>query len=60
MNWKARVVSAVAVLTFNKVRRQRLGEFSPSLRWWWTPWTYKFGAGGWVFLSLRWLRRRWE
>lgn len=22
--------------------------------WWWTPWTYRFGHGGWVYLSARW------
>jgi hypothetical protein len=27
-----------------------------SLRWVWTPWTYRFGHGGWVFLSFGWLR----
>lgn len=26
-------------------------------RWFWTPLTYRFGHGGWVFLSLRWLWR---
>jgi hypothetical protein len=28
-------------------------------RWFWTPYTYSFGHGGWVCLRLRWLRRFW-
>lgn len=28
-----------------------------SWRWFWTPVTYRFGHGGWVFLSLAWLWR---
>lgn len=26
-------------------------------RWFWTPITYRFGHGGWVYLSLPWLWR---
>lgn len=52
---KARIVAFVGLLTFNRVRGHALKR--PSLRWWWTPWTYYFGAGGWVYLSRRWL---WE
>lgn len=28
-----------------------------NFRWWWTPWTYRFGHGGWVYLSIRWVWR---
>lgn len=26
-------------------------------RWFWTPATYRFGHGGWIYLSLPWLWR---
>lgn len=29
----------------------------PNYRWFWTPVTYRFGHGGWVYLSLAWLWR---
>ena len=25
--------------------------------WFWTRWTYRFGHGGWIYLSLPWLWR---
>ena len=31
-----------------------------SAGWYWTPWTYRFGHGGWVLLSLPWLCRFWR
>lgn len=28
-----------------------------NFRWWWSPWTKRFGHGGWVYLSFAWLWR---
>lgn len=48
------IVNTIEFLSFNKIRGQRPAQ---SLRWWWTPWTYRFHHGGWVCLSLSWFRR---
>lgn len=37
------------------VRFRRDGYGRVNRRWFWTPITYRFGHGGWVFLSFRWL-----
>jgi hypothetical protein len=42
------------------VRFQRPMYSAPNRRWLWTPLTYRFGHGGWVYLSLPWLRRFWN
>ena len=39
------------------IRFQRPMYGRPNYRWFWTPVTYRFGHGGWVFLSLAWLWR---
>lgn len=58
---KRRIVHLVSVLTGNRVRGQQFsGSGVPSLRWWWTPWTYRFGHGGWIFLNFRWSKRFWN
>src|ERR1700721_214062 len=57
--WRQHFANFVQVATRGRVRGQRFfdGLPCPSLRWWWTPWTYRFDHGGWVFLSLRWFWR---
>lgn len=37
------------------VRFQRDGYGVIHYRWCWTPITYRFGHGGWIYLSLPWL-----
>ena len=55
---KRYIVKLVETLSFYSIRGQHYyHKFSPSLRWWWTPWTYRFGYGGWVFLSTKWFMR---
>jgi hypothetical protein len=56
---RTQIVKLVEKLTFYKVRGQKYfwPQFQPSLRWWWTPWTYRFNHGGWIYLSIRWLWR---
>jgi hypothetical protein len=54
---KNKVVKIVKLLTFNKVRGQNLSNVEPDLKWWWTPWTYRFAHNGWVMLDIRWLWR---
>lgn len=39
------------------IRFRRVMYGPPDRRWVWTPWTYRFGHGGWMFLSLRWFWR---
>lgn len=39
------------------VRFRRPMYTQPDRRWFWTPLTYRFGHGGWVYLSLAWLWR---
>lgn len=39
------------------VRRLRDVNGKASRLWFWTPLTYRFGHGGWVYLSLSWLWR---
>lgn len=55
---KEAIISLVECLTLNRVRGQhKYGK--PSLRWWWTPWTYRFRHSGWIHLSFSWFRRYW-
>lgn len=37
--------------------RFRQEMYRTDYRWLWTPVTYRFGHGGWVYLSSRWLWR---
>ena len=39
------------------VRRLRDINGKPEPWWFWTPVTYRFGHGGWVYLNLAWLWR---
>ena len=39
------------------MRRLRDIDGKPSAWWFWTPVTYRFGHGGWVYLNLKWLWR---
>jgi hypothetical protein len=39
------------------VRFQRPAYGPINYRWFWTPLTYRFRHGGWVYLSLPWLWR---
>lgn len=54
------IVWLVEFITFNRVRGQHHYDAAPSLRWWWTPWTYHCKHSGWVCLSLSWMRRYWR
>jgi len=53
---KKSIILVVKTITMNKVR----GNMIYSLRWWWTPWTYRFGHGGWILLRFSWLWRFWH
>lgn len=39
------------------VRRLRDIDGKPRAWWFWTPVTYRFGHGGWIYLNLTWLWR---
>lgn len=39
------------------IRRLRDVNGTANPRWFWTPITYRFGHGGWIYLSLRWFWR---
>lgn len=54
------IADTVASLTFNKVRIEKKAHSAPDFLWVWTPWTYHFGSGGWVFLNASWLWRAWK
>lgn len=54
---KRLIVKLVSIITLNKVRGQRPMHSQPSLKWWWTPWTYKYQHGGWIYLSREWFKR---
>lgn len=54
---KKKIVQIISIISFNKIRGQRYFEANPDLRWWWTPWTYRFKHNGWIFLNLKWLWR---
>jgi hypothetical protein len=57
---RAALARTVEIVTFYRVRALWPMYTPPDLRLWWTPWTYRFGAGGWFRLSLSWLRDRWH
>lgn len=58
MSVRELIVAAIERLTLRRVRGQHYSRpFQPDLRWWWTPWTHRFGHGGWVFLSPAWFWR---
>lgn len=39
------------------VRRLRDIDGKAQARWAWTPITYRFGHGGWIYLDVQWLWR---
>lgn len=51
------IAHAIERASLRRLRTRWDSAGSPDLRWWWTPWTYRFGHGGWFCLSLPWFRR---
>lgn len=55
---KTTLAKIISALTLNRVRFIYDGEGNvSSLRWVWTPWTYRFAHGGWIRTSAGWLWR---
>lgn len=54
------IAGTVEVATLHRVRALWPMYTAPSLRLWWTPWTYRFGHDGWVWLHPSWFKRFWN